>query len=179
MGRRGPPPKPSSVKKLEGTFRKDRAARSEIEAPPGAPAIPAGLKGDALAKWNELVPILLERKTLSVEDGAILEAHCRAYGTWRAFQAKADAQPMVKTPFGPKVNPAAGEARQWESRVTQTGDRLGLNASARSRVGKPEGQKGPKGAGDGVPLIGPGVGAPPALKVVAGGKRPGKAPADG
>jgi P27 family predicted phage terminase small subunit len=135
MGKRGPPPKPSSQKKLEGTYRPDRAARNEVVAPPGAPAVPDRLPAAARVKWDELVPILLERRTLSIEDGAILEEHCRAYAMWRRYQADAEKRLMVKTPFGPKVNPAAGEARKWEAIVRQTGDRLGVNASARSRVG--------------------------------------------
>lgn len=163
MGKRGPPPKPSAQKKFEGTYRKDRAAHNEIVAPPGAPLKPAGLDDVASAHWDELVPVLLERGTLAVEDGAILEAHCRAYSTWRGYQEIAESEPMVETPWGPKVNPAAGEARQWEARLTQTGDRLGLNASARSRVGKQDKPKPVDVPADGTPLVGP------ALRVVDGG----------
>jgi P27 family predicted phage terminase small subunit len=166
VGKRGPPPKPTAQKRFEGTYRKDRAARNEVIAPPGAPAQPEGLDEVALAKWAELIPLLLERGTVSKEDGGILEAHCRAYSTWRKFQRLAEKQPMIKTPFGPRVNPAASEARQWESRLTQTGDRLGLNASARSRVGKPDKPKAPTTARDGVPLVGSG------LRVLNGGAGP-------
>jgi P27 family predicted phage terminase small subunit len=165
VGRRGPPPKPTALKKREGTYRKDRAAHAEIVAPPGAPPLPSGLAPEASARWEELVPILLERGTLSKEDGAILESHCRAYAMWRRYQALAEKQPMIKTPWGKKVNPAAEEARQWESRSTQTGDRLGLNASARSRVGKPGSNKPPAPTAmpaDGTPLVGP------SLRVVEG-----------
>lgn len=163
MGRRGPPPKPTALKKREGTFRKDRAARNEIVAPPGAPPRPPGLDDVASAHWDELVPVLLERGTLAVEDGALLEAHCRAFALWRQYQEIAEAKPIIETMYGPRVNPAAAEARQWEARATQTGDRLGLNASARSRVGKPDGPRKPTAAPDGVPLVGPG------LRVVEGG----------
>ena len=163
MGRRGPAPKPTELKKLEGTYRKDRAARNEVVAPPGAPPRPETLTQAALARWDELVPILLERGTLAKEDGAILEAHCRAFATWKEYQRRAEKRPMVRTPYGDRVNPAAAEARQWESRATQTGDRLGLNASARSRVGKPEKPKPDAKPADGTPLVGP------SLRVVEGG----------
>lgn len=137
MGRRGPPPKPTALKKLEGTYRPDRAASNEVVAPVQAPPRP-DLKGVAAAKWDEIVPILLARGTLSLEDGAILEAYCRGYDMWARYQRAAEKSPIVKTPFGPKVNPAAGEARKWETRLTTMGDRLGLNAAARSRVSAPE-----------------------------------------
>ena len=169
MGRRGPPPKPSAVKKLEGTYRKDRAARNEVVAPPGAPPLPAKMSTIALAKWNELIPVLLKRGTLSVEDGAILEAHCRSYEQWKRYQALAHRKPMLQTPWGPKVNPAAAEARLWEARVTQTGDRLGLNASARSKVSGP-GEKKPSTPGtDPVEEFLFGPDGKPVLGVVEGG----------
>lgn len=170
MGKRGPPPKPSALKRMQGTHRPDRAARNEVVAPPGAPVMPDMPKA-AVAKWHELVPILLERGTLSVEDGAILEEHCRAYASWQVYQASAEKAPTVKTPWGPKINPAAQEARKWAAIVTQTGDRLGVNASARSRVGakekpgKSEAEKQTE-----ADVFGKPASSPPALKAVLGGK---------
>lgn len=115
-------------------------------APPGVPPMPEGLPEVAQAKWAELVPLLMERRTLALEDGSILEAYCRAYASWKQYQALVEQKPVVRTPFGPKVNPAAGEARKWETRMTAMGDRLGLNASARSRVSTPEKKKEPDAA---------------------------------
>lgn len=139
MGLRGPPPKPTATKRLEGTFRPDRAAVNEVVAPPGTPKRP-NMPDDAIERWEELVPTLLERGTLSIEDGAILEAHCRAYALWRRYQDIAERAPIIRGNAGSiKVNPAAAEARLWEARATTTGDRLGLNASARSRVSARDG----------------------------------------
>lgn len=142
MGKRGPPPKPSALKKQQGTYRKDRAASNEVVAPVGSPPKPEDLPPLAARRWDALVPILLERGTLAVEDGATLEAHCRAYASWQQCQKIAEAAPILKDPKrGLRTNPAAAEARKWESRVTATGDRLGLSASARSRVGGKEAEK--------------------------------------
>lgn len=168
MGRRGPPPKPSAQKRLEGTFRKDRAVKNEVQAPPGAPAKPKDLPKIAAARWDELVPILLDRRTLAVEDFGILEAYCRGYSIWVGYQKEAEKKPIVKTPFGPKVNPAAGEARKWETRLTTMGDRLGLNASARSRVSA-KGQPTTPDKKDTTKDFLFGNGKPPPLQVVNGG----------
>lgn len=138
MGKRGPAPKPSAVKKLEGTFRPDRAARNEVIAPPGSPPRPKNLPPIAAAKWDELVALLLDRGTLSLEDGVALEQFCRFWAQWLSFQALAEAKPVVKTPFGPKINPANEAAIKLEQRLTALGDRLGLTASARSKVSAPE-----------------------------------------
>lgn len=135
MGKRGPPPKPSALKHLEGTYRPDRAAPNEVIAPPGAPEKPDGMPAEASARWDALVDVLLQRRTLAEEDAGILEAHCRAYGMWRQYLTEAETLPMVKTATGTmRINPASAEARLWEARTTTTGDRLGLSASARSRV---------------------------------------------
>jgi P27 family predicted phage terminase small subunit len=141
VGKRGPPPKPSALKKLQGTFRKDRAARNELVAPPGAPPMPKfppKVRKIAAAKWQELVPLLLERGTLSKEDGVALEQFCRFWTQWLTYQAAAEREPMIETMYGVKVNPAAELALKLEQRLTALGDRLGLTASARSKVSVPE-----------------------------------------
>ncbi len=137
MGKRGPPPKPSAQKKLEGTYRPDRAARNELVSPPGAPPRPK-LNKAAGAKWDELLPILLDRGTLSVEDGVSLEQFCRFYAQWMTYQSAAEKDPVLETMYGPKVNPAQDTALKLEQRLTALGDRLGLTASARSKVSVPE-----------------------------------------
>lgn len=137
MGKRGPAPKPSALKKLQGTYRPDRAARNEVVAPAGAPPRPEFNKV-AGAKWDELMPLLLERGTIAREDGVLLEQFCRFYSQWLTYQAAAEKKPMEKTPFGIKVNPANEAALKLEGRLTAIGDRLGLSASARSKVSAPD-----------------------------------------
>jgi P27 family predicted phage terminase small subunit len=138
MGRRGPPPLPTALKKARGTFQPCRAPEQEMVPTPGAPPCPADLDKIARAKWDEIVPQLMEQGVLSTLDGQILEAYCRSYSLWKVYALKAEKAPMIKTPFGPKVNPAAAEARKWETLVNQCGDRLGLSPSARTRVGVPK-----------------------------------------
>lgn len=127
----------------------------------------------ASAKWDELIPILVSRSTLAIEDGAVLEAFCRTYATWARYQAIAERAALIKTPYGPRVNPAAAESRRWETRLTQLGDRMGLNASSRSRVSAGEG-----GGGGGIGEAPKGSAEEfffrerPALAVVNGGKPP-------
>jgi P27 family predicted phage terminase small subunit len=141
MGKRGPPPKPSALKKLQGTFRKDRTARNELVAPPGAPPMPnfpPKVRKIAAAKWGELVPLLLMRGTISPEDGALLERYCREWAQWLTYQAAAEREPMIETMYGPKVNPAKEMALKIDQALHKAEDRLGLSASARSKVSVPE-----------------------------------------
>jgi hypothetical protein len=68
MGKRGPPPKPSALKKAQGTFRKSRAPRNEIQPTPGDPGCPPQL--DAIGRPSGIgsFPILEKVGVLSVVD---------------------------------------------------------------------------------------------------------------
>src|SRR6267142_2975547 len=114
MGRRGPPRKPTKLKKAQGTYQKcrDLDASEALVLPPGAPAMPDHLPAQARRMWCELVPQLLEAGTLAKVDGGALEAYCRSYAHWLDLDDEAMTRPLVKTPFGPKINPAGDEARK-------------------------------------------------------------------
>jgi P27 family predicted phage terminase small subunit len=138
MGKRGPPPKPTAQKVLEGTYRPDRAVRNEWVPPVGAPPTPPGLDPVALARWEELAPELVSAGVLARVDGSVLEGHCRAFALFRRYTREAEKRPMINTPWGRKPNPAAAEAKLWLGEMNRCGDRLGIGASARSRISTPE-----------------------------------------
>lgn len=139
MGKRGPKPKPSALKKAQGTYRPDRAPKSEVKPTPGIPDCPKYLDAIARAEWNRIVPELAKLDLLTKVDGAVLEGFCANYSAAVKFQALADKKPIVKTPFGPKTNPAVTEARKAWALCRQFGAELGLSPSARTRVeGKPK-----------------------------------------
>jgi phage terminase small subunit len=163
MGKRGPRPKPDALKKFEGTYRADRSAPGALELPAGVPPCPAGMAADAAAIWMALVADERWRIVLSRVDALGLEMLAKHMALERRYEAEASLRPVVKTPYGPKPNPAASEARKEAALVKQLLAEFGLTPSARRNVStKPD--KGPTApAADGVPLIG----AP--LRVVNGG----------
>lgn len=136
MGKRGPPPKPSKLKKLEGTYRKDRdAGGASLQPPPGVPLRPKWLDKEARAEWDRVVPQLVELKVLTGLDGGALERYCVAHSNW--VKAQRDVQkhgPVVKTPFGPQKNPAIKLAQEERAAARLLAGELGLSPSARSRV---------------------------------------------
>jgi P27 family predicted phage terminase small subunit len=134
VGRRGPKPKPTALKKREGTFRKDRAPANEFAPTPGTPKCPDYLDAIARGEWNRVVPELVAKNVLTIIDGAVLEGFCVAYSSAVKFQKDADKKPIVKTPFGPKVNPSEAVARKWWALARQLGAELGLTPAARTRV---------------------------------------------
>lgn len=164
MGKRGPPPKPDALKKREGTYRKDRSVAHALELPPGVPPCPKALPADAKKIWAELAGNEKWRVVLATADAFGLELLVKHMSLERKFASRAHAQPIVKTPFGPKPNPAAAEARKEGALVKQLLAEFGLTPSARSRVGKPAGAGPAQPSADGTPLVGPG------LRAIDGGK---------
>jgi P27 family predicted phage terminase small subunit len=140
VGRRGPPPKPTAQKKLEGTYRKDRAAGgNELAPPPAVPVCPKWLKGAAKIEWDRVVPQLAEAGVLTGLDGGQLERYCDAYGNWLAARADVTKRGVtLKTQFGPQNNPSVKRAFDERKEADRLAQELGLSPSARSRVKVPE-----------------------------------------
>jgi P27 family predicted phage terminase small subunit len=144
MGKRGPPPKPKAVKKAEGTFRKDRDPVDSLTAalPAGCPEMPESLNEVAKARWMRVAPELMAAGVLAKVDGGALEAYCRSFARWSVLEEEAAKTPMIKTPFGKKMNPASAEARKLHKEVVQPLEiALGLHYAARSRVKAPDKKK--------------------------------------
>ena len=143
MGKRGPPPKPTALKKAQGTYQKCRDhGAALVDVAVGEPPVPTGLDSVARRRWAEIVPELLRLGTLAVVDGGALEAYCRSYARWSKLEALAGKKPIVKTLYGPKVHPAGAEARKLHKEVVQPLElALGLHYAARNRVKMPEKEK--------------------------------------
>jgi P27 family predicted phage terminase small subunit len=144
MGKRGPPPKPSALKKAQGTYRPSRAPENEIEPPPGDPGCPDHLDALGQAEWKRIVPLLESVKVLTLADHAALEGYCFNYSMAVYYQKLAQAEPMVEVPLVTKgggvehvtkPNPASAEARRHWVLVRAFASEFGLTPSARTRVG--------------------------------------------
>lgn len=155
MGKRGPAPKPSAQKKLEGTYREDRATANEFTPPAGAPHMPSWLNARAQCVWREMVPLL--EPVLTLADGPALAAYCASYALMVEAQAILDAEGLYRDG---RKHAMFQVVRDCAALCLQYGARFGLTPSDRTRlpVPAPEG-----GEAEDVPLFG----AP--LKVVGGG----------
>lgn len=88
MGLRGPQPKPSALLKLSGSVATNRDA---VVIPPGIPAPPAWLDGDALRVWGETVAVLGSVPgLLTLADRNALAAACIAQAMVERFYGQAD-----------------------------------------------------------------------------------------
>lgn len=136
MGRRGPAPKPTALKVIEGTFRPDRAPVREPKPKVAAPAKPKGLTQRASREWDRVVPQLLAVRVLTELDLAVLVGYCESWSLyWKAKAEVGKRGITVVAGSGTRIaNPAVGVMNRAYRDYVLAGRELGLTPAARSRI---------------------------------------------
>lgn len=139
MGHRGPSPKPSSLKKLHGTFRPDRAP--EHEAIPNLASgdqlkAPDWLSERATTKWGELALRLHSLGLLTEIDLDVFAAYCVSWSNWRdAEECIEKYGAITKAQSGYEaVSPHVTRAKNHLAELIKLQNLLGLSPSARTRI---------------------------------------------
>ena len=135
MGRRGPVPKPTKLKLLEGT-RRDRINPAEPPQLKGDPEPPAYLEGPALVEWKRILPMLKQMKILSRIDGTNLAIYCTTYARWLEARDALKRFGLVTPTAGGSVKPSPYLAIEREAVAVMTRilSEFGGSPSARSRI---------------------------------------------
>ncbi|TKA98541.1 phage terminase small subunit P27 family [Cereibacter changlensis] len=109
------------------TMQTDAEAITDLEAP-------AWLSPAAVAEWDRVMPILAERRILTVADLGGLENYCTAIGTVREMEAmmQTDGR-VIATENGLKRHPAVGIQSDAMTRARLLASELGLTPVSRSR----------------------------------------------
>lgn len=151
MGRRGPAPKPSQLKDLEGTRRPDREASNQPSPDPGIPELPAGWAREApwaklaVAEYRFISPRLKRLGLLSEIDRAALLAYCDAYGRWIYYRRRVwKSGSLQKSPKGMWLqHPNVSLMNRALDDVKRFLALFGLSPADRTRVSamKPEEEK--------------------------------------
>jgi P27 family predicted phage terminase small subunit len=136
MGRRGPRPKPTALRLLDG--RLDVTAHrtinpAEPELSPGTDSDwkrPEDLRLEAAKEWERLTQELRSAGVLTLADRAVFETYCRAWGDLRKFEKLCR-----------RVGPAdavrlgyQGMVLKMRQQVRQLAAEFGLTAASRSGV---------------------------------------------
>lgn len=134
MGRRGPPPTPTSILKLRGSWR-GKARKGEPRAPDGRPPCPTWLRPEAKAAWKRLVPILERMNVLTLADGLTLARYCEMWAQWQDLAVWAQEGDLYcHTESGMAIHPKATLLLRYGEALTRLEDRFGLSPSARARL---------------------------------------------
>src|SRR5215475_4281654 len=117
MGRRGPAPKPTRVKILQGNPGHRRLPTDEVQPAVGDKLkCPSWLHKHARAKWRELAPILLRLGLLTEADGESFAIACQTWAEWRLAVERLNADGLTVEVKGKlRQHPFWGVARAaWE-----------------------------------------------------------------
>lgn len=137
MGKRGPKPKPSYLRLLEGnpSGRPINLDEPICELPPSKPAIVAA---DELAsqEWDRLIRVMPPGLYTALHN-PLLAMHCLAWSMLVKAQAAIDEHGItVATERGRTTSPAVKVWKIATDTLLKTADRLGLHPAARINVPK-------------------------------------------
>jgi P27 family predicted phage terminase small subunit len=138
---RGPKPKPTAQKKLEGNPGRRPLNDAEPMPPPVSEAFdapPVEFEGNpgASAEWQRLVPMLRRARQITDADRSVLLSLCVEWSRYLAATKEIQLKGMViLAPSGyPIVNPYLPIANKALAACTKLWPELGLTPSSRSRL---------------------------------------------
>ncbi|MCC6147416.1 MAG: phage terminase small subunit P27 family [Anaerolineaceae bacterium] len=138
MGRRGPAPKPTVLKKLAGN--PGRRALNDQEAKPDTtmPRCPHHLNAVAQKEWRRVARRLHKAGLLTYVDMAALAVYCQAYGRWveaEVMLAGSGSELVVETPNGyPMQNPLISIVNTTTKQMLDALAEFGMTPASRSRI---------------------------------------------
>lgn len=137
--KRGPPPKPTALKELEGNPGNRQLPKNEpkIDKAPKTAQPPKHLSKDAKAEWRRLYPVLRACGLISIADLTAFGIYCQLYGRWvDAERQIGDTASLLKTPNGHvQSNPWITISRQTAELMKSYMIEFGMTPAARARIG--------------------------------------------
>ena len=150
MGNRnsGPRPAPTALRVLRGVTRQDRLNPSEPCPPVGEVTKPTGLSAGGSAVWDELAPICLAMKTLTVADVRPFASLCELQSTLQETSAAKDGRELFRlkvqdsgdpeSPLEIVVDAALKLERETATALRPYYELFGLTPVSRARIVVPK-----------------------------------------
>ena len=130
MGARGPAPKATNLKILEGNPGK-RPLNGDEPTPESGAVCPDWLSDKAKIEWGRLAPILESCGILTKADEDTLAAYCDALVNFKRCTKSLESGELVEDG---KINPMVRAQRNYAELLTKFGTRLGLSPSDRTSL---------------------------------------------
>jgi P27 family predicted phage terminase small subunit len=133
---RGRPPKPSTLRELEGNPGHRPINANEPKPESAMPSSPSHLKHEARREWNRIAPELMQLGLLTRIDRAALAAYCQTWGRWCEAELKVKEAGLVVKMKGGQVipNPYLSVANAALKQLKAFATEFGLTPSSRSRL---------------------------------------------
>lgn len=132
----GRPKKPTGVKIIQGTFRRERENPDEPVYEPEIPEPPKHIHAIAKKEWRRISTQLHMRGLLTSVDMAGLAAYCQAYALWvRAEQALVKEALTVENAAGTSIqNPLVKMSGEAMDRMRKFMVEFGLTPASRPKI---------------------------------------------
>ena len=126
--------KPTQVKKLAGTLRRDRMNIHEPRPPAANVRCPPGMPRGAKKWWRKLAPTLADLGLLTVLDLPAARDMCVCFGRLEEAEREVTERGIVVTGYrgGLVRNPAVSAANQYRAGAYRWAARFGLTPSDRA-----------------------------------------------
>lgn len=135
-GRGGRPPKPTSLKVLNGNPGRRPLNKKEPKPKKGIPPCPQYLNTEARKEWKRISKQLFDLGLLTEIDRTALASYCIAFERWQHAEAKITSENLVmvtKTGY-PIQNPYLCIANKAMEQMKGWLSEFGMTPSSRSRV---------------------------------------------
>lgn len=141
VGKRGPPPKSSVIRELEGTHTHNKSTTTNTALPVtrGKPVCPAHLGEYEKEVWRRIVRSV-PPKLYGEIDSVILSAYCVAAGLHREAVLKMAIEGVVQIGSGGSLmqSPWVLVLQKQVQTISSLGSKLGLDPAARMNLGSTE-----------------------------------------
>ena len=138
MGKRGPKPKPTTLRILEGNPGRRPLNAAEPHPAPGVPDPPDHVQGRAREMWLTLGAQLSSCGMITAVDGHALELLCDTYAKYCEMTAEsARTGPVLMDPDNPlrfKISPYWSQAQLLSQKLYVLLREFGMTPSARSTM---------------------------------------------
>jgi len=130
------PKKPTKLKVLQGTLRKDRITKNEVFPETEIPPAPDHLSKEALIEWGRITSDLYTLGLLTKIDMASLAAYCQSFGRWAQAEIELNnSSLLIKTTNGNIIqNPLVGIANQAMEHMRKHLSEFGMSPASRAKV---------------------------------------------
>jgi P27 family predicted phage terminase small subunit len=129
---------------LVGSTYKDRSKKPESKLSADVPKMPSYLSTDARREWRRLLPLLMERGSLTAGDAQGLALHCETFARWVTCQKQINEEGLMQTvtvldKHGEKVtrtkpHPCLKIAQDCERSLRVSLASMGLTPQSREKV---------------------------------------------
>ena len=82
---------------LVGSTYRDRSKKAESKLSADLPKMPSYLSTDARKEWRRLLPLLMNRGSLTAGDAQGLALHCETFARWVTCQKKINEEGLMQT----------------------------------------------------------------------------------